>query len=134
MNKLTFEKTTLNTLSFVLKVDGKAMIDTKGIDEDEIPAWLCENGIPSFPPDDTASDRVLVAVCGCGEYGCGNTNAKIERKLGKVRLFDFDGVRAPIGSFEFVEDEFDAVSREIANLAKKQMAVWDVEFKKDKND
>jgi hypothetical protein len=129
MNKLTFEKTTLNTLSFILKVDGKRMIDARGTNEDEIPAWLCESGIPSFPPDDLKSDRVLVGVCGCGEYGCGNINARIERQAGRVRLFEFFGAYSPKNSFEFAEDDFDKVSLEIANLAKEQIALWKIEFK-----
>jgi hypothetical protein len=130
MNKLTFECTTSNTLSFILKVDGKSILDAIGRGEDEIPAWICEDGIPSLPPGNLVSDRVIVAVCGCGEYGCGNTNARLERKLGRVRLFNVEGICGPNSAFEFEELEFDQVSEEIAALAKRQIALWDIEFKK----
>jgi hypothetical protein len=129
MNKLTFETTTLNTLSFILKVDGKPMLDARKTDEDEIPAWICEEGIPSFPPMTSGADRVIVGVCGCGEYGCGHTSARIERRDGVVRLFDFQGAGIPTGAFEFSQAEFDEVSAQIALIAKVQIAKWQEEFK-----
>jgi hypothetical protein len=131
MNKLTFEVTDLNTLSFRLLVDGKPMIDTKGVDEDQLPAWDCKNGIPPFPPYDVQSVRMLVAACGCGEYGCGNTNAHIERQNGIVRLSDFQGVaRSHIDAFEFDEAEYDQVSIAIAAIAAKRIAEWQAQQEK----
>jgi hypothetical protein len=131
MNKLTFEATDQNGLSFRLMVDGKPIINTQGISEDQLPAWECEQGIPSFPPYEATSGRVLVAACGCGEYGCGNTNAQIERKNGIVRLFDFDGVASsPNMSFEFEEKEYDRVSSEVAAIAAKQIAAWKAQQEK----
>jgi len=129
MNKLTFETTTLNTLSFVLKVDGKPMLDARDTNEREIPAWICEEGIPSFPPMTPGADRLIVGVCGCGEYGCGHTSACIERKDGVVRLFDFQGPGRPVGGFEFSQQEFDEVSAEIGMIAKVQVAKWQEDLK-----
>jgi hypothetical protein len=120
MNKLTYEISSENYLSFILKADGQPLLNHV---DNEIPYWICEFGIPTYPPGEVDADRLIVGVCSCGEYGCGNTNVRIERLDGVVRLFESEEDSALRMTFEFSEDEFDKISKEIALKATEQIAL-----------
>jgi hypothetical protein len=83
-----------------------------------VEVWYCEKGIPSFPPDETPTGRLMIDVCSCGHWGCGSSEATLLRDRGKVKLFDFNSVRMEKSiRYEFVASEFDRVNTEIAVLA-----------------
>jgi hypothetical protein len=117
MNKLSFETSEYDWLSFVLLVDGRALLAGLHADDHEIPYWICDMGIPTLPPNDSTAKRIIVGVCGCGEYGCGHTSAKVERSDGIVRLFEFERGSRFINEFQFDANEFDLVSNQIARIA-----------------
>jgi hypothetical protein len=117
MNVLTFKVTDTNGLSFKLYVDGKPLIK-KDTTEDELTSWYCEAGIPTYPPYDANANRIMLGNCGCGEYGCGNANASIERTHEMVRLTNFSGVgRFGLKPLVFSRANFDDVATQICDLA-----------------
>lgn len=129
MNQLSFAITDDNTLSFALLVDGQPIVQPNDPKEALLTAWLCDAGIPISPDHEPAGSRVLIAVCSCGEYGCGNSNARLERKNGRVRLFDFEGSGVDgLTEYQFDEAQYDQVSHQIGTLARVQTAIWQQEL------
>jgi hypothetical protein len=117
MNVLTFKVTDTNGLSFKLYVDGKPLVkkDTSG---DEITSWYCEEGVPTYPPYESDARRIMLGNCDCGEYGCGNTNAEIERSDEMVYLSNFAGDgHLGLIPLTFSKSNFDDISRQICDLA-----------------
>lgn len=117
MNKLSFEMSEYDWLSFVLVADGRPLLADLHADDHEIPYWICDMGIPTWPPNDLTAKRIIVGVCGGGEYGCGHTRANVERRDGIVRLFEFERGSRFTNEFQFAANEFDSVNNQIARVA-----------------
>jgi hypothetical protein len=113
VNTLSFRTSDDNGLSIELLVDGEPLM-SQSSDETCLPFWLCEDGIPTFPPYDEKSSRLIVGVCGCGEYGCSNTNVEFRRASGTVSLDRFCGNgHSSLSALIFADSQFDEVCRNI---------------------
>ncbi len=93
MNALSFlPRSSPDSLGFELTVDGRSLPDILGVtDEDRLlPWWLVQPA--GLPPNDEPDDppgRHLVAVCSCGEPGCGRTTCVVSSENDTIRLTDF---------------------------------------------
>jgi hypothetical protein len=104
MNVLSFESSTANGLSFTLLVDGQPLAELLGGMDREIPFYLLEGELPR-PSDSSVLNWInhtpvyrgheeevrLVAVCSCGEQGCGCTLCRLVDHGETVTLRDFLG-------------------------------------------
>ena len=133
MNTLAYRISEQNGLSFELLVDGEPLAALVSAPDLEIPYWIIHNDLPTFPPGADGADPHIriIAVCSCGEYGCGHTRCRVKRTDDdSVVLHDFDVVCSPEGrkqQFEFSRLNYDTVVGEIAELARKQQErdAWD---------
>ena len=124
MNELAYRRTDENGLSFELLIDGDRLGDLVGAQDAAIPYWIIEDDLPSFPPQGSSQHPELriVAVCSCGEYGCGHTQCRVIRTEDGVVFRDFDIDCTPEGSrkrFAFTRDNYDHVVGEIVDAARR---------------
>lgn len=126
MNTLDYRCTDDNGLSFELLVDGQPLGVLVGARDTAIPYWIIEDDLPYFPPHGTKHDPDLriVAVCSCGEYGCGHTRCRILRSDELVIISDFDldcSREGRIKQFTFIRKNYEAVvSNIVARAAKRR--------------
>ena len=114
MNTLDYRCTEDNGLSFELLVDGQPLGELVGARDKAIPYWIIEADLPTIPPHGAAHDPELriVAVCSCGEYGCGHTRCRVIRSQGVVVFRDFELDCSPEGrlkEFTFSRANYEAV-------------------------
>jgi len=93
MNKLTFRRTDEDELTFELLVDGLPLGERVGAPGNGIPHRYVFDSLPSIPPypDQAPADPTLrlVAVCKCGEFGCGYTACRVHDDRLEVHMRDF---------------------------------------------
>ncbi len=89
LNLLTYEISDWNGLSFEILIDEKPLAEYAGFRnhfrDNLIPYWLVEEGFPVYEQ----TGELIVAVCGCGEYGCDCVLCNVTRKTDFVTLTDF---------------------------------------------
>ena len=122
MNELAYRRTDENGLSFELLVDGDRLGDLVGAQDAAIPYWIIDDDLPYFPPQGASHHPELriVAVCSCGEYGCGHTQCRVIRADDSVVFRDFDMDCTPDGhrkQFTFARDNYDHVIAQIVDDA-----------------
>lgn len=81
MNILGYRCSENHILSFELSIDGEDIGKVIGSNNTAIPYRLFLVGL-ALPPLDRLSsmtDERIIAVCSCGQYGCGCTRCKIVR-------------------------------------------------------
>ena len=118
MNILSYRKTDDNGLSFELLVDGQPLGELIGSRDMGIPYWIFEDDLPYFPPHAQEHDPEvrIVAVCSCGEYGCGHAQCHVVREGETIVFHSFDCDVSPEGSehkFRFSTANYDFVILEI---------------------
>jgi hypothetical protein len=96
-----------------------------GCDESEssIPFWLVEGDLSAPYESPTSSldcDRI-VAVCSCGELGCGGTTARVSKYLDVVMFSDFKPSSSR-KALVFTRTNYDEVHREMTALASQYRA------------
>lgn len=93
MNTLDYRVSDQNGLSFELVFDGQPLSELIGARDTPIPFWLFEKGMADLPPySPERGDEVrIVAVCSCGEYGCGRSLCRVVREDDSVLFRDFEG-------------------------------------------
>jgi hypothetical protein len=110
-------------LSFVLVVDGCPIGDLVSTQVDShIPWWIVEDGLPTLLGRQAASDPEMriVAVCSCGEYGCGHTRCRVLVTGDQVVFEGFENDVSDTGRtrrFVFERSNYDAVIAELVTLA-----------------
>lgn len=97
MNVLGYRESADNGLSFELLIDGEFLGKLVGGEEGGIPYWSIVEDLPSAGTDD-GSERKIVCVCSCGEYGCGHTSCGMERAGDSIKLCEFAGDATKPGS------------------------------------
>lgn len=130
MNALTLQILDDLGLSFVLLVDGRPMGDLVSTLVDSlIPYWIVDDDLPRFPPlGESAGDSVtrIIAVCSCGEYGCGHTRCQVHSDGDRVVLEDFENDVSDTGRtrrFEFKLPNYNAIVREVVARAQAHKAL-----------
>ena len=120
MHTLSVEESEENGLSFELLVDGTPLRVLVSGASGGIPYWIVEDDLPYFPTtsDEAArrSDLRIVAVCSCGEYGCGHTRCRVVKDGESVVFSGFiTNVNAAdeTHTFRFFRLNYDAV---LANM------------------
>ena len=93
MNQLDLELNDENGLSFRLLVDGVPLGTLVGNkDTVDIPYWLIAASGPMLPSYDESDPEIhIVAVCSCGEYGCGSVTCRMRSEGGTIILHAFEG-------------------------------------------
>ncbi len=124
MNVLSYSFFDQNGGSFELFIDGIELAKQVDYEDSLIPYWIIDKGIPTFCPQqktEKISERI-VAVCGCGEYGCGCLICKVEIEEDFVTFSDFKrpGYSRVIDKiFKFTKENFQEVENELAIAAEK---------------
>lgn len=121
MNTLSYRCTDDNGLSFELLVDGQPLGERVSSTHAAIPYWIIETGLPHLT--EAEPDVRMVAVCSCGEYGCGHTRCRVVRDGDVVLFYDFDLDIRTKGRgevFEFARSNYDEVVSEIVRLASRE--------------
>jgi hypothetical protein len=113
--------------SFVLLVDDRPIGDlVSTLVDSAIPYWIVGDGLPTIPPhggpvqDPTIG---IVAVCSCGEYGCGHTRCHVRMDDRVVTFEQFQGDVSDTGRarrFTFPRSNYEAVIRQLVKLADEQ--------------
>lgn len=124
MNILSYKMFDDNGGSFVLLVDGIELAELVNFDDSLIPFWISGKGIPTFPPHQSFEDvnERIIAVCGCGEYGCDCLTCKIEIEDEFVKFYEFKRPsfsRVIDKTFRFTKENFREVEKQIAIDAEK---------------
>lgn len=125
MNFLSFtaEADPLHYLVFALCIDGNTLPEAVGSDEAILPYRLITDDLPGLdeqPRSDLDCNRI-VAVCSCGEFGCGGTWARVAKSADRVVLSDFktNGAVSPIRKsvFVFSRANYDDVMSRMSDIA-----------------
>ena len=133
MNFLDYRSDDELGLSFELLVDGKPLGELIGSQHQAIPYWIFEDDLPYLPPHSpenrTDAEIRIVAVCGCGEYGCGHTKCRVERNGDEVVFRDFHEDLTPkseVKVFRFSRENYDtvvaAILKEVKEFEAKERA------------
>jgi hypothetical protein len=127
MNRLSYRRTDDNGLSFELLVDGEPLGALVGARDNAIPYRIVDDDLPHLPPRGEEPDAYIriVAVCSCGEYGCGHTQCRLISEGDCVWLCDFDGDSSHEGrqrAFQFARSNYDAVVAEVVKLTREYKA------------
>ena len=91
MNILSYKTSNWNGLSFELLVDGKPLAEYVGFRDNRdnkdqlIPYKIIKEGFPVYK----WTGELIVAVCGCGEYGCDCVLCQAIRNADFVSFTDF---------------------------------------------
>ena len=91
-NILDFQASKNHKLSFELLVDGRPIGEIAGSSAISILYWLFKTGVALFPLNclDSDSGKRIVAVCPCGEYGCGCVRCDVVKSWdGNIVFRDF---------------------------------------------
>jgi len=108
MNVLSYRTTEDNGLSFDLLVDGEPIQHLCESDSIGVPYWYLENGLT--PITVMGTEHRIVAVCGCGETGCGFLDCIVTENEEEVTFDFFDGKLI----FKFAMENYRQVLDEIA--------------------
>jgi hypothetical protein len=84
MNTIDYRSIDENGLSFELLIDGWPFGELIGVPNASIPVWLFENDLPSYSSFDSPGqddETRIIAVCGCGEYGCRRSLCRVVREV-----------------------------------------------------
>jgi hypothetical protein len=124
MNILSYKFFEQNGGSFELFIDDIPLAEQVNYENSLIPFWIIDYGIPTFPPYESPekiSERI-VAVCGCGEYGCDCIICQIEIEKDFVVFSNFKrpGYSRIIDkTFKFTKENLYEVENQLAVEAKK---------------
>jgi hypothetical protein len=116
MNILSYRTNNENGLSFELLVDDTPLAELIEAPCKAIPFWLFKRDTVELPIADEAGE-CIVAVCSCGEYGCGRAACRVVREQGTVIFRDFYGDTRTPGrnkSFIFSTENYEAVLQSVA--------------------
>lgn len=118
MNTLDYRSTDQNGLSFELLVDGQPLDELIGSKDTPIPFWLFDDGMSDLPPYSPERDPEIriIAVCSCGEYGCGRSLCRVVREGDSVVFRDFEGdlgSEKSLKEFRFSSANYSSVVSEI---------------------
>src|SRR5687768_4448678 len=101
MNQLSTVTGDASGLSFVLLVDGRSIGDlVSTLSDSAIPYWLVDDGLPAFPPHASTAEKSesrIVAVCSCGEYGCGHVRCRVRGDGDRVVFEAFENDVSDMG-------------------------------------
>lgn len=123
MNTIDYRSIDENGLSFELLIDGWPFGELIGVPNASIPVWLFENDLPSYSSFDSPGqddETRIIAVCGCGEYGCGRSLCRVVREGDDVVFCDFEGdlgSEESLKEFQFSSVNYDSVISKIVNEA-----------------
>jgi len=122
MNTLGYRVTDQNGLSFELLFDGRPLSKLIGARDTPIPFWLFEKGMSGLPPySPERGDEVrIVAVCQCGEYGCGRSLCRVVHEDDSVLFRDFEGdlgSEKSLKEYRFSSDNYSSVISEMVKQA-----------------
>jgi hypothetical protein len=137
MNILDYRSTENHGLSFELVIDGEPIGKLVGSSDDlEIPYRLFKNGTALFPAAHLGrdSEKRVVAVCSCGEWGCSSTRCDVVKSWdGNIIFRDFITKRSKSDSvfnmamFCFSPINYDSVVTEISKKIQDHEILWQLE-------
>jgi hypothetical protein len=118
MNVLGYTGSDDNGLSFELLIDEQPLGVVVGGRDSAIPYWIVDNDLPRYPPSGPTENPAvrIVAVCSCGEYGCGHTRCEVVHEDSVVVFKNFDVDVTPEGrkmEFRFAVENYKRVVSEI---------------------
>ena len=124
MNFLSYKFFDQNGGSFELFIDEVSLAEQVNYEDSLIPFEIIDSGIPTFPPNELPKkiSKRIVAVCGCGEYGCDCITCKVEIENDFVIFSEFErpGYSRVIDkTFRFTKENFQAVENKLAIDAEK---------------
>jgi hypothetical protein len=124
MNILSYKFFDQNGGSFELFIDDVSLSEQVNYDDSLIPFWIIDDGIPTFPPHEskTQTSERVVAVCGCGEYGCDCITCQVEIEDDSVIFSNFKRPRYSRiidKTFKFAKENFQEVENKLAFEAEK---------------
>ena len=122
MNRIAFkEKHIDNMLFFNLVIDDNELSEILNDGDFGIPAWLIDSGLPKLEEKEANGkpSNYIVTVCGCGEYGCGNSHCEIvwSDEVVIFRNFDGDSGNRPDIIFNFAKYQFDNMVSQLCSKA-----------------
>lgn len=129
MNFLSYKSRSsqLNGLIFDLLIDQKTIPELIGCASSGIPYFLVQSDLPGVNDEPTLKPdcRRIVAVCSCGEFGCGGISARVFKTENSVVFSDFVSDNGPIMNkqFEFTRANYDKVLRVISDDASRYLSM-----------
>jgi hypothetical protein len=125
LNTLSYRKRDNNDLSFELIIDGSPFGDLIGEPDMPITYWyFLDEGFDRQLPRSSWRDdgRRLIAVCSCGESGCGHVDCLVELGTELVIFKNFGGDtardRMSDMEFRFSVENYQMVLSDIVNTAR----------------
>src|SRR5262249_26545621 len=120
MYLLGYRCTSDNGLSFELLVNGEPLGTLIGSRDTMFPYWIVEDGLPHWPANLKQDLAIhIVAVCECGDYGCGCVVCRVDREGDEVIFHEFSSDVWDEGKqFRFSAKNYEAVCTEIEARAK----------------
>jgi hypothetical protein len=115
MNILGYRVNDQNGMSVELTIDGEPLATLVGARDSWIPYWLFGDGLPVYEEGHSGSTDAMriIAVCSCGEYGCGCTVCRVgsaEKDVVAFRGFDMDvGADGSTQEFLVARQNYEAV-------------------------
>ena len=116
MNSISLLSTNDDGLTFCFLVDEQLLGEILGAPGNGIPHRYIVDSLPSIPPypnvTPTEPSLRLVAVCTCGEFGCGHTKCRIRYTEQQVSMSEFvtkDKPSTKNHSFRFDSNDFNRV-------------------------
>lgn len=122
VNILSYRSTDDHKRSFELLVDNQPIRKFANSSASSIPSRLFKNGLALLPVDhlDNATKKRIVAVCSCGEWGCGSIRCDVSKSWDEniiFRDFTIDPLHSKPTSnmlmFSFSAANYDSVISEI---------------------
>ena len=103
-------------LGYEFLVDGTPLVDMVETRKNSsvVPLGLAKERCPGFPEFAKREHRMIIAVCNCGEWGCGVDDCRIAIHDHTVVIDEFCSWKKddrPSHQFEFARDNFDEVVR-----------------------
>lgn len=124
INTLSYKCFDQNGGSFELFIDNELLAEKVNYEDSLIPYWIIDKGIPTFPPHEMPekiSERI-VAVCGCGEYGCDCITCQVEIENDFVIFNNFKRLRYSRiidKTFKFTKENFQEIENQLSVEAEK---------------
>lgn len=111
-------------VAFELQVDERPLGELVVAPGTFIPQRYIDADLPTIPPYPgeipVEADIRLIAVCKCGEYGCGHAKCRVIYAADHVSFKDFSDSRssiAPSAEFAFSRANYEGVISSIVRLA-----------------
>lgn len=93
-------------------VDGKPLLEiVETRNKEGVPLWIRSSVIPWVPLQGDNPHRMMIAICHCGEWGCGHDDCELElnERFAVMSQFCKWKDEPPMTEFEFSRENYNAV-------------------------